>query len=166
MSLPPSLITSLAAHSYYGQLAALSTLTALTRLEMKPTADEDSDWNGVEDDDVPISISAHHLRPLTRLRQLSIAARDISGNAEELLALAASRTWKHWHCQSASCCRRRVCFGPHAADSPGPLLQPYLGPGAAGDLAASSELGPQLLLPHGSAEAAVRADAPHQIELI
>ncbi|KAL4853197.1 LRR receptor-like serine/threonine-protein kinase GSO1 [Chlorella vulgaris] len=89
MALPSSLIISLAAHSYYGPLAAVSTLTALTRLELKPTADEDSDWNGEEDDDVPINISVHHLRPLTRLRQLSLVDRDMSGAAEELLSLPA-----------------------------------------------------------------------------
>jgi hypothetical protein len=76
---PTSLVTSLVTHNRVLP-AAVSTLTALTRLEFSPDDEE-------EIDDLPFSASARYLRPLTRLRQLTLRERNVGCNAEELLSL-------------------------------------------------------------------------------
>ncbi|KAL4852940.1 Volume-regulated anion channel subunit [Chlorella vulgaris] len=78
---PTSLVTSLVTHNRVLS-AAVSTLTALTRLEFSPDDEE-------EIDDLPFSASARYLRPLTRLRQLTLRERNVGCNAEELLSLPA-----------------------------------------------------------------------------
>ncbi|KAI3434379.1 hypothetical protein D9Q98_002457 [Chlorella vulgaris] len=78
-ALPPSLVTSLSA-CVLEQPAAVSALTALTRLELNY-----ADYLG---DNLSIRISAY-LQPLMRLRQLSVFKSDIGDNAEELLSLRA-----------------------------------------------------------------------------
>ncbi|KAI3434389.1 hypothetical protein D9Q98_002467 [Chlorella vulgaris] len=79
-ALPSSLVTSLT--TYNPLPAAVSAFTALTILESEYNADDESDNLG-------FSLSAHHLRPPTRLRQLSLVDRDMSCAAEELLSLPA-----------------------------------------------------------------------------
>ncbi|KAL4855184.1 Leucine-rich repeat and death domain-containing protein 1 [Chlorella vulgaris] len=79
--LPPALVTSLAVRLQPELPTSVSTLTALTRLEF--TAD-----NG-EDDDLPGNLDTHLLRPLTRLRHLSLVDCDLGVTAEELLSLPA-----------------------------------------------------------------------------
>ncbi|KAI3431410.1 hypothetical protein D9Q98_004463 [Chlorella vulgaris] len=89
-ALPSSLVTSLAVRSSWGLPTAVSHLTALTRLEFD--ADEYIDLESVADGDLPFSIHAHPLRPLTRLRQLRLQCGDechIGKTAEELLSLPA-----------------------------------------------------------------------------
>jgi Leucine-rich repeat (LRR) protein len=92
-ALPSPLVTSLSLYSWAKDAipAAISTLTALTRLDFVPFeyAEEDEvsiypHWN-----DSPRSISVRHLAPLTRLRQLSFYNDDTHGDAEELLSLPA-----------------------------------------------------------------------------
>ncbi|KAL4853205.1 Receptor-like protein 50 [Chlorella vulgaris] len=83
MALPSSLVTSLTTHNPLP--AAVSALTALTSLVSEAVIDEQME----EEDILFSSISAHQLRPLMQLRQLSLGNCDISGNAEELLSLPA-----------------------------------------------------------------------------
>ncbi|KAI3434382.1 hypothetical protein D9Q98_002460 [Chlorella vulgaris] len=89
-ALPSSLVTSLAVHLPIELPAPVSTLTALTRLELKFTecvlynSDEDSDdYCKME------FMSTHHLRPLMQLRQLGFEDSSMSDNGEELLSLPA-----------------------------------------------------------------------------
>jgi hypothetical protein len=84
-ALPPSLITLLAVHPPFGLRTAVSARTALTRLELAYTDTATDEEIGTLD----LSISAHHLRPLMRLRRLGMAAVDMSGNADELLSVPA-----------------------------------------------------------------------------
>jgi Leucine-rich repeat (LRR) protein len=85
-ALPPALVTLLAVHPSFGLPSAISALTDLTRLELTYTEKKFPDeeigcW--------PFSTSAHHLRPLTRLRQLTCYNVDIGSNAGSLLSLPA-----------------------------------------------------------------------------
>ncbi|KAL4852880.1 SEC12-like protein 2 [Chlorella vulgaris] len=90
VALPSSLLTSLVVHSMYGLPAAVSSLTALTRLEWLGTdVGEYIDENAVEDYHLLGSVSANHLRSLTRLRQLSLDGTDLGSSVEELLSLPA-----------------------------------------------------------------------------
>ncbi|KAI3434381.1 hypothetical protein D9Q98_002459 [Chlorella vulgaris] len=84
-ALPPSLVTSLAVWPV-GLRAAVSALTALTRLELESVQGFEVDSE--EDDGLPCSLVSS-LQPLNQLQQLSIVAVDMSGNAEEMLSPAA-----------------------------------------------------------------------------
>ncbi|KAL4855409.1 putative leucine-rich repeat receptor-like protein kinase [Chlorella vulgaris] len=96
-ALPSFLVTSLAV-CVPGLPAAVSTLTALTRLELEYP---DSSAGG-QGNELPFSISAHHLRPLMRLRQLSFINTKVRINAARLLslpALAGLQALKLIHCR-------------------------------------------------------------------
>jgi hypothetical protein len=89
-SMPSSRVTSLAMHLPIGLPSAVSTLTALTRLELKFIECVSLNSNEESEDYCKMEfMSAHHLRPLTRLRQLSFEDSSMSDNADELLSLPA-----------------------------------------------------------------------------
>jgi Leucine-rich repeat (LRR) protein len=75
-TLPAAAVTSLTVQTYSSQPTALSTLTALTSLELRGPC-----GNAQQ------RISAQHLQPLTRLCQLSLRQIDLACSGQQLLSL-------------------------------------------------------------------------------
>ncbi|KAL4854330.1 hypothetical protein ACK3TF_004858 [Chlorella vulgaris] len=163
-ALPPSLITSLAVHPPFGLPTAVSALTALTRLELAYTDSATDEEIGTLD----LSISAHHLRPLMRLRRLGTAAVDMSGNADELLSvpkLAGLQALELRNCGLQASPPSLSSLTHLTALSLSENLL-WICTSALASLAVLQRLqfGPQWLRPRGSAAAAVSTYSPHPLE--